>query len=164
MSLQSIISTAIEPALSIMGLPMKPEATVLLLAIGLQESRFTARRQLVGKPPLPIGPAKSYWQGEEGGGMVQGVRTHKASRDYAAKLYASQKVVPINRAIWNAIEHNDVLAAGLARLLLLTDPNPLPDVDDEAGAWTYYVKCWRPGKPHAPTWPEMHRRAREAVA
>lgn len=92
--------------------------------------------------------------------MVAGVRTHAATRALAAELYAERGVVPNDAAIWNAIEHDDVLAAGLARLLLFSDPRPLPDVDNETGAWALYLRTWRPGKPHAATWPGFHRQAR----
>ena len=64
----------------------------MLLAIGLQESRFEHRRQLVGNPPRPIGPAMSFWQAEVGGGMVRGVRIHRATRDAAAQLYRARGV------------------------------------------------------------------------
>ena len=38
-----------------------PTSRVLLLAIGYQESRMYHRRQLIGNPPKPIGPAKGLW-------------------------------------------------------------------------------------------------------
>lgn len=121
------------------------KARVMLAAIGLQESRFEHRRQLVGSPPRPVGPAKSYWQGEQGGGMVQGVRVHKATRDMAAEVYRARGVQADNLAIWNAIEYDDVLAAALARLLLYSDPYTLPEVGDAEGAWKLYLRTWRPG-------------------
>lgn len=121
------------------------KARVMLAAIGLQESRFEQRRQLVGSPPRPVGPAKSYWQGEQGGGMVQGVRTHKATRDMASEVYRARGVPANNLAIWNAIEYDDVLAAALARLLLYSDPYSLPEVGDVEGAWKLYLRTWRPG-------------------
>lgn len=164
MELDEVIREAITPAMEILGLPMTPQAVVMLLAIGLQESRFTARRQLVGNPPRPTGPAKSFWQGEEGGGMVAGVRVHAATRARAARLYAARGVSANNRAIWNAIENDDVLAAGLARLLLLSDPKPLPVVGDVEGAWQYYLRTWRPGKPHRASWTALYERAVEAVS
>ncbi len=34
-----------------------------------------------------------------------------------------------------------------ARLLLWTDAKPLPAIGDEQGAWDYYLRNWRPGKP-----------------
>ena len=88
--LKNIINEAIDPSLNIIGIKPSKEAAVMLLAIGLQESRFIDRRQLVGKPPEPTGPAKSFWQGERGGGMVQGVRMHEATRDKAKLLYKAR--------------------------------------------------------------------------
>ena len=119
----------------------------MLLAIGLQESRFQQRRQLVGSPPRPTGPAKSFWQAELGGGMVTGLlRYHDAKlRDVVHGLCAVRGVAPAARDVWDAIEHDDVLAAGLARLLLFTDPARLPGLGDEEGAWQLYLRTWRPG-------------------
>lgn len=141
------------------------KARVMLAAIGLQESRFEHRRQLVGSPPQPTGPAKSFWQGEQGGGMVAGVRTHAATREMAAHVYAARNVPPDNRAIWDAIEKDDVLAAALARLLLYSDPRSLPEIGDVEGAWQLYLRTWRPGKPHRATWDALHAQAvREVTA
>lgn len=140
-----------------------PEARVMLLAIGLQESRFTATRQLVGNPPKPVGPAVSYWQGEQGGGMVQGVRVHAATRDLAAEAYKRHGVNPDNASIWKAIEKDQVLACILARLLLYTHPFALPKLGDQGGAWRYYMDVWRPGKPHAATWPGYCREAMKFI-
>lgn len=141
------------------------KARVMLAAIGLQESRFEHRRQLVGSPPQPTGPAKSFWQGEQGGGMVAGVRTHAATREMATHVYAARNVPPDNRAIWDAIEKDDVLAAALARLLLYSDPRSLPEIGDVEGAWQLYLRTWRPGKPHRATWDALHAQAvREVTA
>nr|WP_199778204.1 hypothetical protein [Achromobacter spanius] len=146
MDLMTVIHTAISPALALLPARMDSAAArVQLLATGLQESLFLHRRQLVGKPPSPIGPAKSYWQGEEGGGMVHGVRLHAATRTLAARLYRARNVEANDTAIWNAIEFDDVLAAGLARLLLWSDPRPLPGMGDEEAAWALYLRTWRPG-------------------
>ncbi|WP_437884637.1 hypothetical protein [Pseudomonas sp. LRF_L74] len=122
-------------------------AEVLVLAIGLQESRFEHRRQLTGSPPKPVGPAKSFWQAEQGGGMVTGLLRYRDAniRDLAVGLCAVRGVVPSAAAVWNAIEHDDVLAAGLARLLLYTDPSKLPALGDVDGAWQLYLRTWRPG-------------------
>lgn len=146
MDLKTIIRTAISPALALLPAGMDtPAARVQLLATGLQESRFLHRRQLVGNPPRPTGPAKSFWQAEQGGGVVHGVRVHLATRDLAAQIYRARAVPANDGAIWNAVEFDDVLAAGLARLLLWSDPQPLPVVGDEEGAWALYIRTWRPG-------------------
>ncbi|CAB3952649.1 hypothetical protein [Achromobacter piechaudii] len=160
MTLSEIIKTGIDPALALLPAKMDtPAARVMLLAIGLQESRFQHRRQLVGNPPRPIGPAKSFWQAEQGGGMVHGVRLHAATRAAAAALYQARGVPARDAAIWDAIENDDVLAAGLARLLLWSDPKTLPAIGDADGAWALYLRTWRPGKPHPDTWPDLYRQA-----
>ena len=160
MTLSEIIAAGINPALALLPAGMDtPEARIMLLAIGLQESRFEHRRQLVGNPPRPVGPAKSFWQAEQGGGMVHGVRLHVATSAAAAHLYRARCVPARDAAIWDAIEHDDVLAAGLARLLLWSDPGRLPAVGDKQGAWNLYLRTWRPGKPHAATWPALYARA-----
>lgn len=146
MTLSEIIAAGIDPALALLPAKMDtPEARLLLLAIGLQESRFEHRRQLVGNPPRPTGPAKSFWQAEQGGGMVHGVRLHDATRAAAAQLYQARCVPARDAAIWDAIERDDVLAAGLARLLLWSDPLPLPEVGAEEDSWALYLRTWRPG-------------------
>lgn len=146
MTLDEIMQNGIEPGLSLLPPKMRSlEARVMLLTIGLQESKFEHRRQLVGNPPKPTGPAKSYFQAERGGGMVAGVRTHPATKDIAAGLYAERGVAATNEAIWDAIESDDVLASALARLLLWSDPAKLPSVHDVEGAWKLYLRTWRPG-------------------
>lgn len=167
LSLSEITARGIDPALKLLPCGMDtPEARCLLLACGLQESGFRDRRQIVwvvekGKRVLrPLGPARSFWGAEEGGGMVHGVRTHPATRDLARFLYAQRKVYPSDRAIWEAIEQDDVLAAGLARLLIFTDPYRLPALGDQHGAWALYAdRLWRPGKPRPQDWPENYSRA-----
>lgn len=122
------------------------EARVMLYAIGLQESRFEDRRQVIKKDGRlqPIGPAKSLWQMERGGGCV-GVVTHAASRFWMHHVCMARGVKFNSTALWKAIETDDVLAAAAARLLLFTDPKRLPEVGDEQGAWNLYKRVWRPG-------------------
>ncbi|MDV5861979.1 hypothetical protein QM298_13940 [Pseudomonas mendocina] len=162
MTLKEIRERAITPALALLPARMSsPEAEVMLLAIGLQESRFQHRRQLVGSPPRPTGPAKSFWQAEQGGGMVTGLLRYHDDRvrDLAVGLCAVRGVDQSPRAVWDAIERDDVLAAGLARLLLWTDPARLPALGDADGAWQLYERTWRPGKPHRSTWPALYGQA-----
>lgn len=118
-----------------------PQAELMLLAIGLQESELKHRRQHGN------GPARSLWQGEQGGGMVAGLLGfhNQDVQDLARGLCAVRGVPAQPRAVWEAIEHDDVLAAGLARLLLYTDPARLPGLGDEEGAWQLYLRTWRPG-------------------
>lgn len=162
--LKKIISEVVGPALQLLPVGMdSPKARVLLLAIALQESRFEHRRQLVGNPPKPIGPAKSFWQAEMGGGMVRGVRTHSKTASITQKILQARGVANNDADIWDAIEHDDVLACALARLLLFTDPQPLPEIGNVNGAWDTYVRVWRPGKPHRASWDALYAQAVEAV-
>lgn len=169
---RAINETAISPALGLLPARMDaPTARVVLLAICGQESDFRHRRQIVNATSL--GPAKGLWQGELGGGLVHGVRRHAATMQHAAVLYRSRDVEPTNQAIWDAIEHDDVLAAGLARLLLWSDPRILPAATDVDGGWQLYLRTWRPGAyaRGTPTyrsrlrakWDGYHATARDAV-
>jgi hypothetical protein len=134
------------------------EAIVIMLAIGLQESRFQHRRQLVGNPPKPIGPAKGFWQFERLGGC-KGVVAHPASRYWMAKVCEHRGVEFNATAIWNAIEFDDILAAAAGRLLMFTDRPKLPAIGDEKASWNMYLRTWRPGKPHRATWPGLYSQA-----
>lgn len=131
-------------------------ARVMLLAIGLQESRFTTRQQQGG-------PARSYWQMEQGGG-IRGVLEHPASRPYARAFCGLRAVAPVSSDVYAAFLSDDQLACAFARLLLWTDAAPLPPVDDASGAWAYYLRNWRPGQPRPDSWAANHAAAVAAVA
>jgi hypothetical protein len=155
----AVLRGAIEPALALLPAAMDTAAArVLLLAIGLQESRLMQRRQLVGNPPRPAGPARGLWQFELGGGCM-GVIRHPSSA-YWTRLVCAARGADCNaRALWEALERDDVLAAACARLLIFTDWPALPAVGDEQGAWMLYLRTWRPGQPHPDTWPALYARA-----
>lgn len=158
MELNQVRRSIIEPALSLLPAKMtSPKAVAMLLGIGLQESHFEYRRQLGN------GPARGFWQMERGGG-VHGVLTHQASAKLAAGICAKRGVEPTDMAVWSAIELDDVLAAALARLLLWTDPQPLPVLGDFAGGWALYARVWRPGKPRPVEWSENYLRGAGAAA
>lgn len=145
MTLAEIMAAGIEPALAWLPPKMTSDAArVTLLAIGLQESRFEHRWQVLNTPGVK-GPARSFWQGEQGGGMVAGVMSHPASEALAREACRAHGVVFTTKAVWLAIEDNDVLAAIMARLLLWTEPKALPPPADEAAAWLFYLRAWRPG-------------------
>ena len=157
MDLKKIIDTGISPGLALLPAAMDTQAArVMLLAIGLQESRFLHRRQIGG-------PARGFWQFEKGTrasrGGVWGVYLHPASKDRLAALCKARSVACDPDAIYAALEYDDVLAAGVARLLLWTDPTPLPPVGDADAGWALYLRTWRPGKPHPQAWPELYRQA-----
>ena len=155
--LADITLFAIDPALALLPAKMDtPQARCLMLAIGLQESRLTARAQIVnggGK-----GPARGLFQFERGGGVC-GVLEHPATKALAASVCAARNVEPDAATVWAALETDDVLAAAFARLLLLADPKPLPALGDGAAGWSCYLRNWRPGKPKPDTWQVMYARA-----
>lgn len=171
LTLAEITARGIDPAMKLLPCKMdSPEARVMLLAIGLQESDFRDRRQLItvtrggSRVKVPEGPAKSFWQGELTGGMVHYVPRHPATKELAAYLCQSRQVAFEDRAIWNAIEGDDVLAAGLARLLLYSDAAPLPALGKRQTAWNYYTRNWRPGKPNPKKWAGCYERAMDFLA
>lgn len=153
------VLNAIDEALSLLPAGMdSKEARLLLLAIGLQESRFKHRRQLVGNPPRPTGPATGYWQFERGGGVV-GVLQHSATSRHARTLCNARGVEPVSQSVWQSLQYDDVLAAGFARLLLWSDPHRLPAIGKADDAWDLYIRTWRPGKPHRGTWDGLYNEA-----
>ncbi|MNX11332.1 hypothetical protein D3C86_410920 [compost metagenome] len=157
MDLRTIINSAITPALALLPVQMDTvPARVMLLSIGLQESRFLHRRQIGG-------PARGLWQFEKGTrasrGGCWGVFLHESSRKPLETVCKSRSVRFDPDAIYGALEYDDVLAAGVARLLLWTDPKALPEVGKVDSAWALYLRTWRPGKPHPQTWPALYGRA-----
>lgn len=150
------------PALALLpGAMDTPEARVLLTAIALQESALKHRWQVVDAAnPQRKGPARGLLQFERAGGCA-GVLTHPSSRYWMHRVCAVREIAPNARSLWFALERDDVLAAAAGRLLLFTDPRRLPEIGDEAGAWRYYTRNWRPGKPHPKAWPANYRRATE---
>ncbi len=163
MLLDAILHTAINPALRDLPVKMDSDAArVMLLAIGLQESRLKYRAQKTTDPYVK-GPARGLWQFERGGGVV-GVMTHRATKALA-EAACQEHVVPFDSSlVWTKLEFNDILAATFARLLLWADAKPLPALDaSHDDAWDCYVRNWRPGKPHRETWDEFHAQARAQV-
>ena len=124
-----------------------PNASALILSIGLQESQFIARRQGGN------GPARGFFQFEKAG--IRGVATHASTRDLlqtALRDLCYSGSVGQTAKLHAIIEHNDVLACVFARLLLWTLPGRLPARGEQEEAWRQYLDAWRPGKPRPTTW------------
>ena len=155
MDYKEALNKVIIPGLKL--LPPKfdtPEARVMMLAIGMQESRFLYRKQIGG-------PARGFFQFEEGGG-VRGVLKHPSTKriiqDVIFKLG-----IPAEEC-YNCLSEDDDLAAAFCRLLLYTDPKTLPSLTCDPGeAWECYIRNWMTGKPHRHTWDAFLMHAREAV-
>lgn len=145
------VKSAVFEALGMLPAKMTSHAAlVMLYAIGLQESRFSDRYQVLNDPTKK-GPARGYWQFERGGG-VRGVLEHNASEKLARMICEQRSVEPTPNAVWLALENDDVLAAAFARLLLWTDARALPPPADKHETWDCYVRNWRPGKPWRQKW------------
>lgn len=143
------------PALQLLGARFdKFWARVELVAVALQESSLEDRIQ------QPNGPARSYWQFERGGG-VHGVLTHPATSAPIKAIAWLFDYPADEHALHLAMTDNDLLAACFARLLLFTDPRPLPQNADDG--WAQYVDCWGPGKPRPHTWPANWALAEDCV-
>ena len=160
--LDAILRTAINPALGMLPAKMDTDAArVMLLTIGLQESRLKYRFQKTNDP-YTKGPARGLPQFERAG--VWAVMTHRATKEHAEAICKARGVLFDSSLIHARMEFDDILAMAFARLLLWADSKPLPDVDaDHETAWQCYLRNWRPGKPHRETWDEFHTQARAQV-
>lgn len=151
----AVLFGAINPALALLPSQMtSDEVKVMELAVGRQESNFAAREQVNG-------PARGFWQFERNG--VLAVMHHSSTSSHAYDLCTKLGVKWGSTSILNTLAQDDELAAGFARLLLWTDPRPLPEIGDKVGAWNLYERCWRPGKPAYTRWGSAYDQAIEAV-
>ena len=148
MTPEFFIEFALTPALRLLPPNMSTTpARAMVIAICLQESQMENRKQLGG------GPARGYAQFEQGGG-VRGVLSHPASKPHIQAVLSALDYDPLSdpAKCYAAIEHNDILAAAFARLLLWTLPDPLPARGEMGEGWSQYIAAWRPGKPHRASW------------
>lgn len=153
----TFLALALRPACALLGPRfVDPRAEVLLLAICLQESGLQYRRQLHG-------PARGFAQFELIG--VEDVLT-RATSAAAAQALLAELAYPLwspAPVVHAAIEHNDLLACGIARLALFNLPQPLPTVGAAEAGWAQYLAVWRPGKPRPTAWAGHYARAVETV-
>lgn len=154
-----LLQLAIEPAL--MLLPSKmygAGARAMLLATAIQETGLKHRRQVGG-------PALSWWQFDPGdqAALALVLRHPAASATALALLDQLGYWGETPESIRLATEHNDVLAAGLARLLLWTLPGPLPYKRQIEKGWEQYLAAWNPGRPRPETWQQSWNTAWETV-
>ncbi len=154
---QEFITNALEPALLLIGGKSDtPKARLQVLVSCMQESDLTKRVQTGG------GPAHGLGQFE--GGPMSGIAQcllHAGAQ--TAAVCRARGVEPTRPAIYAALVTDDVLAAALARILLMTDANPLPEIGDEEGAWKTYVHNWHPGAPDRQRFARNYPRARKVL-
>jgi len=147
----------VEPSLTVLasltGIKVDDAARVEGMTIAGQESNWDYRRQIGG-------PARSFWQFERGGG-VAGLFSVTPTQLQKVCDFLS---IPFDSAtVFEAMAWNDMLACCMARLLLWTDPQPLPKVGDVEGGWDYYLRNWRPGAPHHDSWATRYNTALSVI-
>lgn len=157
-----LLNAVIRPTLTWLAeevqIPRSGEAETLLLAIALQESGITDRIQGIGD----AGPARSFWQYERIGVLdVMQRRTRDMER------VCKELVIGCTTdAVWAAMAWNDMLACSVERLTLRLDRSNLPaaSLGSEDAAWAYYLRGWKPGKPHRERWTKNWPKAVGATA
>jgi hypothetical protein len=159
--LRRILDPGLELLAQLGGPAPSEAARRFLLCVALQESgpKLDARYQ--SSPSSSPGPARGWWQFEQGGG-VRGVMTHPASADRARQVCDALAVQFQEPAVWRALEGNDLLSACFSRLLLWTDPFPLPTTEND-GWEAYAERLWRPGAPHRDVWHDNWQTAGDTV-
>lgn len=120
-----------------------PEARLMLLAIALQESGLHTREQ-------NSGPARGLWQFELNGVLAVMHNTHTA--DTVFNWCRDNGIQYGGNGIYSRLAEDDELGCVFARWMLWSDPHPLPEIGDCMGAFDYYERCWRPGKPSYTRW------------
>ena len=156
--------TILVPALDwfrslVVEVPVKRDSHVLLLAIAGQETNYRTRLQ------QPIDFAHGWFQFELGG-ATKGVLSNSATSIIAKRLCANYNLVATPKAVWTTLgkPEGDNLAVGFARLLLWSDPKPLPAVGDEDAAYATYIKNWGPGKPDRARWRMVYPQAMKVIS
>lgn len=159
MDVKVFLDTIVDPGLKFLyettSVPVTDAARVIVLAIAGQEGNWQYRQQIGG-------PAHSFWQFEEGGG-VRGVLEHPTTRFKIKAVCDRLGVLCDTHSVYMDMVDNDLLACSMARLLLYTDPAALPVVGDDASAWDYYQRNWLPGMPHPEHWPGIYARSMAAM-
>jgi hypothetical protein len=134
---QTVVAKVIVPALALLPAQMDtPEARVLLLPIGGQESGYRTRQQQGG-------PARGLWQNEKP--VQQLLLDNRASEVPVRNLCSARAVAPVASDMYFAVGTDDIFAAGIARLILWCDAAPLPALGDADAAFETYIRVWGPG-------------------
>jgi len=160
--LTRILDPGLQFVASIGGPQPTTAARRFLLAVALQESGPALDARYQNSPAAVPGPARGWWQFEQNGG-VNGVLTNPNSQALAQAACNQLFVAQNAAACWRAIEGHDLLATAFARLLLWTDPQPIPTT--EQSGWDCYAnRLWRPGAPRRADWTANWAIAQAAVA
>lgn len=141
----TLMELAVAPAFGLLPSHFDtPAARAMVVAIGLQESDCSARKQMLG------GPARSYAQFEPI--AIEHVLTHRATRGVAIDVCEVLDVASTVEEVYEAIAYNDLLMVAFTRLNLWTSPLPLPRREEVERGWELYVTTWKPGHPRREKW------------
>lgn len=152
---QTVLAKVIVPALALLPSHMDtPEARVLELAIMAQESGLRTRQQAGG-------PAHGLPQCERP--ILQLLLDNPASAQLVRALSQSRAIAAVASDMYWALLTDDIFGAGIGRLILWCDANPLPAVGAVSDGWDCYDRNWRPGKPRPADWPANYSAALAAV-
>ena len=131
------------------------ESKAMLIAIAMQSSQFSFRRELMGHD-------RSFWAlGAQT--HIKVVAEHELTRGPIAAVCDALCYDTSVFSAYMAVEHNDILACAYARLLLSLVPGKLPSRDQPQLGWDQYLAVWRPSHPRPEPWPVHFRRAWDAV-
>lgn len=150
----------IVPTLSAMREGRVHDRATLLIAIAIQESGLTCRRQ------TPRGPARSWWQIEPLTAIDTLQRYPSAQRLVSELGYHVRRGENISAILEWCDAGACAIAAGIVRLCPLALPAiPLsaPIVGAKEECWRYYLRAWRPGKPRPERWGEAFGSALKAM-
>ena len=143
----------LEPSLydleTITGVRYSSNAARFLTAIALQESGLKTRHQYKG-------PAHGFFQFEQFGGCGQILINSRTKPKIEAVFEHQIESTDLDNA-FECIQHNNLIMVAFARLLVWQDPAALPT--DANTAWKYYLRNWRPGKPHPKAWADNWKKA-----
>lgn len=158
-TMTDLMEYIIPAAYRVLPEPMRSDrASAMLITAGLQETKFLRRRQMLK------GPARGLWQFEKNG--LFGIFQHPRSRPHLENLAKSLRYPSLAYVEENGlllVEHNDILACALARLLLWTDLDKLPSREQPGLGWEIYYRTWHPGRPHYETWTTYFEEAWQRV-
>ncbi len=120
------------------------ESRALMLAVGLQTSRFEHRRQVQGA-------GRGFW-GFDQSGAIHSVLQHPSTRGAIRYVLDKLRYDDSSWTSYVACESNDILAMSFARMLLWIVPGPLPVRGAHQAAWIYYCNAFLPTAVNRETW------------
>lgn len=143
-SCAEVLAQVIAPAFASLPVEMDtPQARLLVLATGAQETGYRTREQIGG-------PARGFCQMQYN--CVLDVMHNPASGNHVWNLCGVLGITYGSHSIFDALLTNDELALCMTRLAFWCDPRPLPEIGDVLGAWGTYERVQRPGLPSYSRW------------